>query len=299
MSVSIITDFPSANAKGAIIQGPLEEILGTPVQTGCRAYPSDVAGTYLEMGADGRWHGGVGDFSALAALLALPTTLLALGARASVLGTQYTYGVDGWAEAGGGLTPYADYATLSAKAPTVGKIAQIPRLCGNGYFALRGNGTRWEVCPGESIVRDAGAGSAGYALTATGTAFVSLASYTIPAGLIGIGEEWDTDVQHRTNTWVAGTTTSSVKLAGIVASTVNGNASANTKTRNMGTITRFGNGFRCQCAGYPTASNIPNNAFWSENAINLDANKVIDFGITPGAIGDVSVLFFAGLRRIG
>lgn len=132
------------------------------------------------------------DLGTFASFEALPKYGVKIGARASVNGVQYTYGAGGWAAAVG-LTSCADYATLSAQAPTVGKIAQIPRLCGNGYFALRGNGTRWEVCPGESIIRDAGVDSAGYDLTATGTAYVPLVSYTVPAELIGDGEEWEFD----------------------------------------------------------------------------------------------------------
>lgn len=42
-------------------------------------------------------------------------------------------------------------------------------------------------------MRDAGVDSAGYDLTAIGTAYGPLASYTVPAGLIGYGEEWEYD----------------------------------------------------------------------------------------------------------
>lgn len=128
------------------------------------------------------------DFDSFCSKIGTP---IATGSTAMIAGVSFIYRDGAWVA--DGLTPYADYATLSAQVPTVGKIAQIPRLCGNGYFALRGNGTRWDVCPGESIVRDAGVYSAGYDLTATGTAYVPLASYTIPAGLIGDGEEWEVD----------------------------------------------------------------------------------------------------------
>lgn len=151
MSVSIITDFTTANAKGAIIQGPLAEILLTTVQAGCRAYPSDVTGTYLEMGSDGLWDGpSVGSFGSIAQLYALPTAYLAFGARASVNGVQYTYGAAGWAwvaVGGGGLLPENNLSDLTSIGDARNNLGVYPDLAkifkstAGNVFALWGSST--------------------------------------------------------------------------------------------------------------------------------------------------------------
>ena len=100
-------------------------------------------------------------------------------------------------DAGGSQMPC--YETIAARnaaypVPMLGQKIGMRRLCGNGYFEQMYNGVRWEVCAGASIIRDAGSGDLGYELIATGTAYVVLVSYTIPAGLIGSGEEWEVSV---------------------------------------------------------------------------------------------------------
>ena len=281
------------------VRGNLSEILVATANPGTYAAPEDVTGCFLEMGTDGKWDGAsVGSFGSFEELNALPVAYLAFGTRASDNGVQYTYGAAGWAEAaaGGGLTPYADYATLSAQAPTVGKIAQIPRLCGNGYFALRGNGTRWEVCPGESIVRDAGVDSAGYDLTATGTAYVPLASYTIPAGLIGNGEEWDGDQYARNNgVWVGAADLPLIRIGG-VSFTSNGNlGAANRVCRNRGAFARLGDVLSVRISTADTYTNQTS----ADASVDLSVAQTIDVGIIPGAIGNTSRIRMWAFRRIG
>ena len=79
------------------VRGTLAEILVSTANPGTYAAPEDVTGCFLEMGADGKWDGAsVGSFGSVGELNALPTAYLALGARASVLGVQYTYGAGGW-----------------------------------------------------------------------------------------------------------------------------------------------------------------------------------------------------------
>lgn len=90
-----IGQFPDVRIE---LRGKLSEILVSTANPGTFAMPEDVPGCFLEMGLDGKWTGAsVGSFGSIEELNALPTTYLAIGARASVLGVQYTYGVGGWA----------------------------------------------------------------------------------------------------------------------------------------------------------------------------------------------------------
>ena len=300
METQITSDYPTANGKGFVLQGSLRDIVLERPAHGARAAPRDIPSTALEWMKTaayptGAWYGDLGELGTTAFRDALFTGYLALGVTCKVSGVPYSWGGVGWAEAGGGLTPYADYATLSAQAPTVGKIAQIPRLCGNGYFALRGNGTRWEVCPGESIVRDAGVASAGYDLTATGTAYVPLASYTIPAGLIGDGEEWEADCFAIFTTFVSGSSTLAVRLAANVITSQSLASAANRAVRSRGAFPRLG-----------TTLQIRNNAATdiysggiTDVSVDLGLNQTIDAGISMGAVGNVGRLRQWTFRRIG
>lgn len=87
------------------------------------------------------------------------------------------------------------WSSLPADAPE-GTLAYLPRLCGHGRFIAIKEATRWAVLPGQAPISDAGIGSSvdGYDLTASGTASVPLVSYTIPAGMIGRGEQWAASV---------------------------------------------------------------------------------------------------------
>lgn len=223
-----------------------------------------------------------------------PSSLF-LGLLATISGVPYSWRGAGWgaADGGGGLPVFANYAALPA--PTLGLIAQIPRLCGNGYFALRANGTRWEVCPGESIVRDAGVGSAGYNLTATETAYVPLASYTIPAGLIGDGEEWEADCFALFTTFVSGTNTPSVRLAANVLTSQNASSSANRTVRNRGAFPRLGTTLQIR---NNTATDIYSGGT-TDVSVDLGLNQTIDAGISMGAVGNVGRLRQWTFRRIG
>lgn len=239
------------------------------------------------------------DLGTFASFDALPQYGVKSGARASVNGVQYTYGAGGWVEAANGLTPYADYATLSAQAPTVGKIAQIPRLCGNGYFALRGNGTRWEVCPGESIVRDAGVDSAGYDLTATGTAYVPLASYTIPAGLIGDGEEWEVDTHAMSlDVHASGNNVLSAYIGGqLLRGSTPSLTAINQVCRMRGAFCRLSSLLTIR-TGASTAdlySGINN----SDVTVGMESEQTFTAGFGPGAATNKMRLRHVCLRRIG
>lgn len=200
-------------------------------------------------------------------------------------------------DGGGGLPVFASYAALPA--PTLGLLAQIPRLCGNGYFALRANGTRWEVCPGESIIRDAGPASAGYDLTATGTAYVALASYTIPEGLIGDGEEWEVSHTSKNNgVFSGGGDFPSVRIG---LQTLRGSLSsmsgANQVCRGRASIVRLGSIFACGTGN--ATSDLYNQAANMDRSVDLASSQIIDAGFTPGTIGNTMRLRQWVFRRIG
>lgn len=132
------------------------------------------------------------DFDSFCSKIGTP---IATGSTATVAGAMASWNGSAWGAMGGNVTPcYDTWAqAVAAAGTTLGWHGYVKRLCGNSYFHVMYNGTRLVVCAGESIIRDAGPSSAGYDLTATGTAYVTLASYTIPAGLIGDGEEWEVD----------------------------------------------------------------------------------------------------------
>lgn len=195
------------------------------------------------------------------------------------------------------LPVYRSYGELPT--PLVGKIAQIPRLCGNGYFALRSNGTRWEVCPGESIVRDAGVNSAGYDLTATGTAYVPLVSYTIPAGLIGDGEEWEFDIHvmsldvHTSGSNYVDSYVGGTKLLGTapLLSTVNQVA------RKRGAFVRLGGVFAMRAG--TTTTDLYGAATNNDAAVNMSIPQALTAGFGPGAASNKMRLRHFCFRRIG
>lgn len=198
-------------------------------------------------------------------------------------------------DGGGGLPVFENYAALPT--PTLGLIAQIPRLCGNGYFALRANGTRWEVCPGESIIRDAGPAGAGYDLTATGTVYVALASYTIPAGLIGDGEEWEGDC-FATSLSVAagGTSYPKVRIAATEISSQYGLASANRVCRNRGASVRLGAKLLTRNGVQP---DLYSDSYNADVAVTWTDPVAVDAGFSPGAATSTLRLRYWALRRIG
>lgn len=116
----------------------LAEILSQPAAPGTRASATDIPGVNLEWMATnaypaGAWFGDCGQ-PTLAQLYALPTTYLAFGARASVLGIQYAYGAAGWVEAGGGVL-----------APTI--LSRHLRICtfGSSLATPNANVAEWDI----------------------------------------------------------------------------------------------------------------------------------------------------------
>lgn len=217
------------------------------------------------------------------------------GLLATINGVPYSWSGSAWGAAGGGggLPVFASYAALPA--PTLGLIAQIPRLCGNGYFALRANGTRWEVCPGESIIRDAGPASAGYSLTAASVAYVPLASYVIPAGLIGDGEEWEGDIHSKITTATAAIIPR-IRIGGannIV--TAPQSTLSNRASRGRGAIVRIG--VIAIRMVNNTTSDIYENVL-QDASTDLSMTQSIDAGFDTGAVGNVMTLRHWAFRRI-
>ena len=203
-----------------------------------------------------------------------------------------------WTKAVGSQLPC--YETIAGRdaaypVPVLGQKVGMRRLCGNGYFEQMYNGTRWEVCPGESIVRDAGVGSAGYDITTTGTIYVPLAAYTIPAGLIGDGEVWEADIFAIFTTYTSGNSLPAVRLASNILTTQIMASAASRTVRNRGAFPRLGTTLQIR-SNSPTdiyAGNI------TDASVNLDLDQTIDAGISPGAAGNVGRLRQWTFRRIG
>lgn len=211
-----------------------------------------------------------------------PSSLF-LGLLATIGGVPYSWSGTAWGAAGGGggLPVFASYDALPA--PTLGLIAQIPRLCGNGYFALRANGTRWEVCPGESIIRDAGPASAGYNLTATALAYTALTSYTIPAGLIGDGEEWMATICMKSGATLIGTDYQSVYLGG---NAIASGALAGTSKQSIsqGIILRLGG---TMVRNHQSPSPTYSSAALVDVNVNFNAPQTISAGCIPATVGNI------------
>lgn len=224
-----------------------------------------------------------------------PSSLF-LGLLAIINGALYSRSGTAWVVAGNVLPTYETWGeAVTAAGTTKGWVGLVRRLCGNGYFHVMHNGTRLAVSPGESIIRDAGPASAGYDLTATGAAYVTLASYTIPAGLIGDGEEWEADCFALFTTFVSGNNIPSVRLAANVITSQNLAASANRTVRNRGAFPRLG-----------TTLQIRNNAAadiysggTTDVSVDLGLDQTIDAGISMGAVGNVGRLRQWTFRRIG
>lgn len=233
-----------------------------------------------------------------------PSSLF-LGLLATSNGQQIKWGGTawdgtGWAAAGNVLPTYETWGeAIAAAGTTKGWVGLVRRLCGNGYFHAMHNGSRLGVQCGESIIRDAGPASAGYDLTAAGTAYVALASYTIPAGLIGDGEEWEGDFLAKSNaTWVSGNAIPKIRLSGnIIGASQPALSAANSVSRARGAIVRLGGivASRVGTANTDLFTNVINGDF----SLDLSTNQTIDAGFDQGAIGNTMRLRQWVFRRIG
>lgn len=228
-----------------------------------------------------------------------PSSLF-LGLLATINGVPYSWGGAGWAAAGNVLPTYETWGeAITAAGTTKGWVGLVRRLCGNGYFHAMHNGSRLGVQCGESIIRDAGPASAGYDLTATGTAYVALASYTIPAGLIGDGEEWEVSHTSKNNgVFSGGGDFPSVRIG---LQTLRGSLSsmsgANQVCRGRASIVRLGSIFACGTGN--ATSDLYNQAANMDRSVDLASSQIIDAGFTPGTIGNTMRLRQWVFRRIG
>lgn len=121
----------------------------------------------------------------------IPTPSVVVGSGATAYSASWVWWLSRYVE-DGTVPEVATWGDLPSVANSpVGARVRIPRLCGHGHFYAMRSPTRWAVETGQIVVSDCGAGTstAGYDLVATGTAFVALASYTLPAGMIGDGGE--------------------------------------------------------------------------------------------------------------
>lgn len=224
-----------------------------------------------------------------------PSSLF-LGLLATISGIPYSWGgaMVGWVSNVASRYDTWDLA-VAAAGSTLGWTGYVKRLCGNGYFHVMHNGTRLAVSPGESIIRDAGLNGAGYGLKATSTAYVTLASYTIPAGLIATGEEWEGDM-----------------FASSPGSHAGSNSYPRMRVDGASMLTSnyiTGAGRTCRCRGaFACLSSVltvsPNdiyqNGFISADIAFNPSNAIaIDIGMAAGTINDVLQIRYACLRRIG
>ena len=192
------------------------------------------------------------------------------------------------------------YETIAARdaaypAPRLGQKIGMRRLCGNGYFEQMYNGTRWESFG--SIIKDAGLSGAGYSLTATSTAYVVLASYTIPAGMIGDGEEWEGDFFGRSaSPHGAAASMPRFRLSGANLLAVYSISSYGRVVRSRGACVRLGTSLTSRDGVSP---DLYSNTYPVDTTIDPAQPIIADAGWQPGTIGDVLNMRFVCLRRIG
>lgn len=197
----------------------------------------------------------------------------------------------------GNIPAVAAWSALPGS-PTLGDLRFVPRLCGNGYFMVMWNGSRWSVVVGQSVIRDPGPSSAGYDLTASGTSYVVLSSYTIPAGMVGDGEDWRVVAMSRNNgVYTAGNDGLQVRLStnnllGTTSASV-GTAGASKVARGIGAFTRL--------SGVVVKRTLTGDVYTNQSAddvsVDLSVAQTIDAGISPGAIGNTMRLRFWSLVR--
>ena len=206
------------------------------------------------------------------------------------------YTAGGWLGQLGLFSSYASLPALGAGGAAPGCIAIIPKLLGAGYCELRAVGSRWSVVPGQSIVSDPGASSAGYDLTAVSTAYVSLASTTIPAGMIGDGEEWATILYIKNNgVFVSGSDVGQTRIGTKVFSTGPTASSVNQVARGRGAFVRLGGvAVMMPSKGIEIYSNQTN----ADQSIDFTANQTLDVGILPGASTNTIRLRYWSFGRI-
>lgn len=111
----------------------------------------------------------------------------------------------------------ADYPTAVALAATLGSKlgvieALVPRRVGDGYFHVRSTGSRFAVVPGEVVARLADPASV---LSAPVTTPIDFVLATLPAGILGNGEEWFTNSMCETGTIAAGNDSFAVLFGGV------------------------------------------------------------------------------------
>lgn len=166
MGTQITTDFFTANGKGFVLQGPLQEILLQKPAHGVRAVPLDVPACRLEFGLTpayptGAWFGDVGHLTKAQAdswYASGVFALLASGSTATIAGVSSTYqpGV-GWVaqsmSAAGIIYNGTTIPLPVASAANIGQqILVVNPAVPRGFSRLESTGTMWAPPSGELIV---------------------------------------------------------------------------------------------------------------------------------------------------
>lgn len=182
---------------------------------------------------------------------------------------------------------FTNWAACQSYPGVAGDIGYIPRLVGGGFFQVQYTGTLWEVCPGESVVMLLNPIPP---VPAPSTALQTFSLYTIPAGMVGNGEEWEFSFQvgaqaNAGSDYVA-ISLNSDELSSNVISPGATNPFTLRTVRN-GTITQANVSFQDGWFGFP-----------SDRSIDFGLNQIVSVGIVPAAIGNITKMKNAFLRRL-
>jgi hypothetical protein len=223
----------------------------------------------------------------LAALLAYVPEDVNIPATCEETGRIYTYSNGAWWS---GCHPiYANYPTANSKVFQVGDECLIPKLVGVGTIRLRYESTgRLAVDAGQCVASQNDPHSV---ISAASTTAVDLTWLTIPAGLIGDGEEWEHSFPSETGTNTGSDAitiihgNSGVLYAATVSASTSGNITRS--NRSSGIIARI-----FQSVNTSVVTGV------QRSSIDSSVDQTLKLRITPATIGNTTYIRRAQLRRL-
>jgi len=171
-----------------------------------------------------------------------------------------------------------------------GQEALVPRLVGGGFFRVRymTASSRWGVCPGEVVAAQTDPHSV---VTAGSTANVDITWLTVPAGIIGDGEEWEFSFPTETGANTGSDTTIIIHASsGVLSASTAANSTSGNIARFYRSLTVLARTFQITNASVVTGI--------QRNTIDSSVSQPLKIRITPATIGNSTFVRHAQLRRV-
>jgi hypothetical protein len=188
------------------------------------------------------------------------------------------------------LPIYATYAALPSTGVVDGQEALVNRLVGAGYFRVRYDlaNARWNVAMGEVI---ASANDPHSVVTAGAVTPVDVTWFTLPADMIGDGQEWEFAFPYEAANGNTGNDSTVIFLT--AATLASQTAAGNTIVPNIQRYSRNGTNLRpILRLGATVNTSIAN----FSNNVGIEKDVIIR--ITPATIGNSSYVRRGCIRRI-